>query len=538
MYKNSRFSIILPIVIACSIVAGVLLSSLIFKTTPGSSRSERILPRGAGNNKIDALMSLIDTRYVDKVDIDSMTEEVIPLFLENLDPHSVYIPAKDFAETNESLEGEFDGIGVVFNMSTDTVIVLNVITGGPSAKAGIQGGDRIVKVNDTIIAGVKMDQDKVMKRLRGPRGSKVNLSVQRVGIDELIPITVTRDKIPIKSITAAYMVKPNVGYIKFDQFARNSHTELMKAISDLKAQGMEKLILDIRGNGGGYLDQAIVISNEFLPDKQLIVYTKDRYGKENKQYSDGNGALSDINTVVLVDEGSASSSEIFAGALQDHDRATLIGRRTFGKGLVQEQIPFNDGSAVRLTIARYYTPSGRSIQKPYSDGKEEYYNELYTRYKHQEFFSADSIQFNDSLKYKTDSGKIVYGGGGIMPDIFVPVDTMSYTPYFNEVAGKNILYKFTIEYADKHRNELNKITSLKELDAFFRKDPDILDEFVQYAAKAGVKPNQAEINKSKDVMTTQIKAYVARNTQLEDNAFYYMLQDIDDTMKKALETVN
>ena len=483
-------------------------------------------------------MSLIDTRYVDKVDIDSMTEEVIPLFLEKLDPHSVYIPAKDFAETNESLEGEFDGIGVVFNMSTDTVIVLNVITGGPSAKAGIQGGDRIVKVNDTIIAGVKMDQNKVMKLLRGPRGSKVNLGVQRIGIDELIPITVTRDKIPIKSITAAYMVKPKIGYIKFDQFARNSHTELMEAISSLQSQGMEKLILDIRGNGGGYLDQAIIISNEFLPEKQLIVYTKDRYGKETKQYSDGNGALSNINTVVLVDEGSASSSEILAGALQDHDRATLIGRRTFGKGLVQEQIPFNDGSAVRLTIARYYTPSGRSIQKPYSKGNDEYYNELYTRYKHNEFFSADSIQFNDSLKYKTDSGRIVYGGGGIMPDIFVPVDTTSYTPYFNEVVGKNILYKFTIEYADKHRDELNKITTLQELDAFFQKDKDLLDEFVQYAAKAGVEPNQAEINKSKEVMVTQIKAYVGRNTPLEENAFYYLLQDIDDTMKKALETIN
>ena len=538
MYKNSKFAIILPIVVACSVILGVLISGTIIKPSPNSQGRRTVRYITSGGNKIDALMTFINTRYVDTVNMDSLTERVMPLLLEELDPHSVYIPAKDFGNANESLEGEFDGIGIVFNMTTDTVIVMNVITGGPSMKAGIMGGDRIIRIDDTTVAGVKMDQDAVVKRLRGPRGTKVNLGIQRVGIDELIPITVTRDKVPIKSITAAYMIEPGIGYINFKEFSRNSHAELMEAVSSLQQQGMRKLILDIRGNGGGYMDPAITISNEFLPDKKLIVYQKDRIGKEIRQYSDGRGRLTGLGLVLLIDEGSASSSEIFAGALQDHDRAILIGRRSFGKGLIQEQIPFGDGSAVRLTIARYYTPSGRSIQKPYSDGKEQYYNELFTRYEHNEFFTADSIQFKDTVKYYTDSGRVVHGGGGIMPDVFVPQDTVGWTvPYFRDAIGKNILYRYTIDYSDRHRAELNKIGSLKEMDDFFAKDPDILNGFVAFASRAGLAPDYKGIERSGKLLMAYIKAYIGRNTPLEDNAYYHALQPIDNVMQKALEEV-
>ena len=396
----------------------------------------------------------------------------------------------------------------------------------------------LITINDTVVAGVKMRQDEVMKRLRGPRGSKVKLGIQRVGVKDLVPITVTRGVIPIYCINAAYMIGPETGYIVFAQFSRNAHKELMDAVDRLKAQGMKKLILDIRSNPGGFLDQAIEIANEFLPARKMIVYTVERGGEQSRQYSNGKGRLQDIELAVLVDEGSASSSEILAGALQDNDRGTIIGRRTFGKGLVQEQIPFPDGSAVRLTIARYYTPSGRSIQKPYDKGSEDYNNDLMNRYEHNEMFSADSIHFADSLKYFTAGGRTVYGGGGIMPDRFVPADTTDITPYLREVTGRNILYRFTIEYADRHRNELNRITTLPELDAFFAKDPGLLSEFIRYAARAGVAPKPSQIERSKAIILSQIKAYVGRNTPLEDNAFYHALQGIDSTVQQALKEMS
>ncbi|MFQ9504165.1 MAG: S41 family peptidase [Alistipes indistinctus] len=436
MYKNNKFTLILPTVVAVSIAVGILLGGVVFKNTPPVPRRGNLVAPGSG--KLNMLLSLIENRYVDTVSMDSITEKTIPFILEELDPHSVYVPAKDMAQMNESLDGEFDGIGVMFNMATDTVIVLNVINSGPSSKVGVLGGDRIITINDTIVAGVKMRQDEVMKRLRGPRGSKVKLGIQRVGVKDLVPITVTRGVIPIYCINAAYMIGPETGYIVFAQFSRNAHKELMDAVDRLKAQGMKKLILDIRSNPGGFLDQAIEIANEFLPARKMIVYTVERGGEQSRQYSNGKGRLQDIELAVLVDEGSASSSEILAGALQDNDRGTIIGRRTFGKGLVQEQIPFPDGSAVRLTIARYYTPSGRSIQKPYDKGSEDYNNDLMNRYEHNEMFSADSIHFADSLKYFTAGGRTVYGGGGIMPDRFVPADTTDITPYLREVTGRNI----------------------------------------------------------------------------------------------------
>lgn len=539
MYKNSKFTVILPTVIACSIALGILLGGKVFRNNRTRNMPNQSLITG-NNNKIDMLLSLINTTYVDSVSIDSLIENAIPLIVDELDPHSSYLTKAEVLEANEIYDAQFDGIGVTFNMLTDTVIVLNVITGGPSADAGIQAGDRIITVNDSTIAGVKMPQNSVVKRLRGPRGSQVKLGIQRYGHKGLIPITVTRGAIPIKSILASYMIRPEIGYIRFEQFSGTSHSELIAAISSLKEQGMKKLILDIRGNGGGLLDQAIVIANEFLPVNNMIVYTQNREGQKDIQYSNGKGSFTDEELVVLIDENSASASEILAGALQDNDRGTIIGRRSFGKGLVQGQFPFPDGSALRLTIARYYTPVGRSIQKPYDKGRESYYNEVYDRYEHDEMFTADSIHFNDSLKFTTPGGKVVYGGGGIMPDIFVPIDTSDVTPYFRAVTDwdKNILYRFTLEFSDRNRARLNGINTLEELDRFFAEQPNLLNDFVAFASRSGVSPNAADIAKSKALILSQLKAYIGRNSPLEDNAFYHCIQQIDPVVDKALETLN
>lgn len=539
MYKNSKFTVILPTVIACSIALGILLGGKVFRNNRTRNMPNQSLVTG-NSNKIDMLLSLINTTYVDSVSIDSLIENTIPLIVDELDPHSSYLTKAEVLEANEIYDAQFDGIGVTFNMLTDTVIVLNVISGGPSADAGIQAGDRIITVNDSTIAGVKMPQNSVVKRLRGPRGSQVKLGIQRYGHKGLIPITVTRGAIPIKSILASYMIRPEIGYIRFEQFSGTSHSELIAAISSLKEQGMKKLILDIRGNGGGLLDQAIVIANEFLPVNNMIVYTQNREGQKDIQYSNGKGSFTDEELVVLIDENSASASEILAGALQDNDRGTIIGRRSFGKGLVQGQFPFPDGSALRLTIARYYTPVGRSIQKPYDKGRESYYNEVYDRYEHDEMFTADSIHFNDSLKFTTPGGKVVYGGGGIMPDIFVPIDTSDVTPYFRAVTDwdKNILYRFTLEFSDRNRARLNGINTVEELDRFFAEQPNLLNDFVAFASRSGVSPNAADIAKSKALILSQLKAYIGRNSPLEDNAFYHCIQQIDPVVDKALETLN
>mgnify|MGYP002517388187 CR=1 FL=1 len=373
------------------------------------------------NSKLNRAVNFIGSEYIEQLSSDSLAELAIPAIIKKLDPHSSYIPASEFKQIEEPLQGEFDGIGIVFNMATDTVIVLNVVPSGPSQKAGILAGDRIIKVNDTIIAGQKMPQRDVMKRLRGPRGTQVELSLKRQGIDEPVLVTVTRDAIPLNSVEATVMMTESVGFIRLSQFARTSHREIKSAIDTLRKQGMKSLILDLRGNSGGFLDQAILIANEFLERGKLIVYTEDRDKKQIRQHSDGRGGATDLEIAVLIDESSASSSEILAGALQDNDRGTIIGRRSFGKGLVQSQIPFNDGSAIRLTVARYYTPSGRSIQRPYTNGDDmAYHMDLIDRYNRNEFFSADSIRFADSLKFTTPKGKIVYGGGGIMPDITTP----------------------------------------------------------------------------------------------------------------------
>ena len=537
MYKNTKYTIVFPLILAAGIVLGVMLGQFVGRNRAESQIRTMVNKSNLHlNNKILQTCMLVEHQFVDSISMDSLSELVIPLMMKELDPHSVYIPAREMQEMNEPLEGEFDGIGVMFNAATDTVIVLNVIPNGPSAKAGVVAGDRIIKINDTIAAGVKMPQTEIMKRLRGRRGTEVKLSLKRLGIEDLVDIVVVRDVIPIKSIESAFMVDDKTGFVKLSQFARTSYQELMLALLKLRAQGMRNLIFDLRGNSGGYMDQAIVIANEFLPSGNLIVYTEDRNGEQMKQFSNGKGISTDLNLVVLIDEESASSSEILAGAVQDNDRGTIIGRRSFGKGLVQSQLPYKDGSALRLTIARYYTPTGRSIQKPYKNGEElDYQMDIVRRYNNNEFFSADSIHFADSLKFTTPKGKIVYGGGGIMPDVFVPLDTTHLSRYYMEVSGRNILYRYTIDYADKHRAALNKVQTLEQLDSLLDADKNLFNDFVRHAAQKGVKPNRADIAKSREVMEAQLRAYIGRNTVLEDDAFYHSIFPIDNVLISAMK---
>ena len=536
-YKNSKRAIIFPLLLAIGIVCGIMLGQFVGRNRAETQFMSLIKRSGLDmNNKIMQTCMLIENQFVDSISMDSLSELVIPMLIEKLDPHSDYIPARELQQLNEPLEGEFDGIGVVFNAATDTVVVLNVVPNGPSAKAGVVPGDRIIQVNDTLIAGVKMSQTDIMKRLRGPRGSEVKLSLQRRGIEGFVDIVVVRDAIPIHSLESAFMVNEDTGFVRLSQFARTSYTELMRALAELRGAGMTKLIFDLRGNSGGFLDQAILIANEFLPAGKLIVYTEDRNGRQMKQYSNGGGLVSDIAIVILMDEDSASSSEILAGAIQDNDRGMVIGRRSFGKGLVQNQVPYSDGSALRLTIARYYTPTGRSIQRPYVNGDElDYRMDIVRRYNNNEFFSADSIHFADSLKFTTPQGRTVYGGGGIMPDIFVPMDTTYISPYFIEVTGRNILYRYTMEYADKHREALNKVETLADLTALLDSDKNLFDDFVRYASRHGVKPSHRDFARSRKTMEAQLRAYIGRNTILEDDGFYYNIFSIDNVVQTALE---
>ena len=536
-YKNSKHTIIFPLVLAVGIVLGILLGQFVGRNKAETQLRTLISRTGLTSpNKLMQTCMLVENKFVDSISMDSLTELVIPLMMKELDPHSEYIPARDMQAMNESLEGEFDGIGVMFNAATDTVIVLSVIPNGPSAKAGIVAGDRIIEVNDTLVAGVKMPQNDIVKRLRGKRGTEVKLSLKRQGVDELVDINVVRDAIPIKSIESAFMISSNIGFVRLSQFARTSYIELMQALATLRSQGMTKLIFDLRGNSGGFLDQAIMIANEFLPQGNLIVYTEDRNGHQMKEYSDGEGSSTDLELVILIDEGSASSSEILAGAVQDNDRGTIVGRRSFGKGLVQSQLPYADGSALRLTVARYYTPTGRSIQKPYVNGDEQDYEmDMVRRYENNEFFSADSIHFADSLRFVTPKGKVVYGGGGIMPDVFIPLDTADMTKYYIEVTGRNILYRYTMQYADNHREALNKVQTMEELTALLDSDKNLFDDFVRYAATQGVRPNYRDIARSRKVMEAQLRAYIGRNTPLEDDGFYYNIFPIDNVVNRSIE---
>ncbi len=541
MYENSKKTVIIPLLIAASLLLGIGLGVMVGHPTkaevepaPAVEPQRTAIP---GSDKLSQTLGLVSAMYVDPISVDSLVEMAIPLLMEELDPHSVYIPAREMQQANEPIEGEFEGIGVVFNMGTDTIVVMNVVPKGPSDKVGIQSGDRIMTIDDSLVAGKKIPQDKIVKRLRGKRGTKVKLGISRSGTNEIIPFVVERDKIPLNSVEASFMLTDEIGFVRLSSFAKTSYGEMQKALGELSNKGMKKLIFDLRDNGGGLLDQAIYIGEMFLPKGKMIVYTVDRVGGRIEQYSRRDGAYSDLEIVVLINEASASASEILAGAIQDNDRGTVIGRRSFGKALVQRQIPYPDGSALRLTIARYYTPTGRSIQKPYDKGNKEYDMDLYNRFMHSELFNVDSIKLVDSLKYYTPAGKVVYGGGGIMPDIFVPLDTTTVTPYFREVSAKNILYRYTMEYTDRNRKKLSKATDVRALNALLDSDETLLDGFVKYAAKQGVKADQTQIEESKELLEAQIRAYIGRNATLDYSGYYSNIYVIDPTMLKALEVL-
>ncbi len=490
----------------------------------------------ANSDKMMQTILSIRNAYVDPISLDSIYEVAIPKLLAELDPHSEYIPAKSFQQVNESLEGEFDGIGIVFNAMTDTITVLNVIPQGPSDKAGVRAGDRVILIDGREVAGQKLAQDSMVRLMRGPRGSNVKLSVKRGGIDNLVDIDITRAPIELHSIETAFMLddEAKIGFIRLSQFSRTSHSEMRQAIDKLRGEGAKALIVDLRGNSGGFLDQAILIADEFLPAKRLIVYTEDRNGYQQREFSTGRGHSTDMALAVLVDETSASSSEILAGAMQDNDRGTIIGRRTFGKGLVQTQIPFADGSAIRLTVARYYTPTGRSIQKPYTPGDEmSYHMDIINRYVNNELFSADSIHFADSLKFTTPGGRTVYGGGGIMPDIFIPIDTVGMTKYYNDVWNSNVLYRYTLDFTDRHRADIDAVESLAQLDSLLSAH-NLLGDFTRYAERNGIPTNRAELATSRRIIEAQLRAYIGRNALDNESGFYYNIYPIDDAMQRAV----
>ncbi len=492
-----------------------------------------------GDSKINTLMTLLENEYVDNLPIDSITDELMVDILSKLDPHSVYIPAKDLENVNSELEGSFSGVGIQFNIQRDTLVVISVISGGPSERAGLLAGDRLVKVNDSLFVGKELvSNEKAMRKLRGKKGTEVKLSLKRSGTPELLDFTVERGDIPVHTVTVSYLIAPDVGFIGLNNnFGGKTYDEFIRAIAELKAQGAKKFIVDLRENSGGLMDVAVKMINEFLDKGELIVYSEGKAYPRAEAHANGVGTCIDNPLVVLIDEFSASASEIFAGAIQDNDRGTIVGRRSFGKGLVQSQIPFRDGSAVRLTVARYYTPSGRSIQKPYTFGKAtDYEMDILNRFQHGELDNLDSIQMNDTIKYQTAKGRVVYGGGGIMPDVFVPRDTIDTTPYFLTVSNYGHTYQFAFDYTDKHRAVLKSFKTWKEIESYLNKQ-NILNEFSAYATAKGVTMNQREFNISRNKIEQQINGYIIRNI-LGDNDFFQYRYKYDKTVHKAIEEVN
>jgi carboxyl-terminal processing protease len=528
-YNNPKRTVSLPIFLALSLVIGILIGIYL----PGKN----MVPANASirlkNDKLSSVLRIIEESYVDSVSRKDLEEAAIPAMLKKLDPHSIYIPAKDLKKANEPLQGNFEGIGISFNMLTDTILVMGTIPRGPSEKVGLLAGDKIIYVNDSLVAGKKISEEGVMGLLKGPRGTIVKLKILRRDHNDLLPFEITRDKIPIPSVDVAYMINYNTGFIKINSFAMTTFDEFMKGLRELKEKGMTKMILDLRLNSGGVMDAATQIANQFLKEGQLIVYTKGRAQPRNEFRATGKGEFESGDLVVLMDEWSASASEILAGAIQDNDRGTIIGRRSFGKGLVQEPIIFTDGSGMRLTIARYYTPTGRSIQKPYDKGVDKYYEDLNERYARGEFEVSDSIHFSDSLKFKTLNGRSVYGGGGIMPDRFVPADTIGISGYFLRVRNTALIYRFAIKYTDDNRNILKKFTEAGEMESYLDKQA-LLDQFVQFAANNGTKPDPTGLKTSGKIIHTQLKAYISRNI-LDNKGFYPILEEIDSTLKYAID---
>lgn len=523
--EQSKRSFIRTLLYGIVLVVGILL----LITTINRNRELQVK---SGNwDKLMLVLSQLDQNYVDSIDQDQITEKLIPHLLETLDPHSIYLPPQELQQADEVLDGNFDGIGIEFNVPNDTAIIVNVITGGPSQKAGLMSGDRIIKVNSEKVAGVKMNQDSLVKRLRGKSGTIVNVAVKRGSSGILVPFKIKRDKIPVNSIDVAYMMNSETGYIKLSKFSRTSHKEFVEAVESLLKEGMKNLVFDLRGNTGGYLDQALLLSNEFLKKGELIVYMEGLHRKREDFHADANGKCKDLPLKVLIDENSASSSEIFAGAIQDNDRGVIIGRRSFGKGLVQEPINFTDKSGLRLTVARFYTPSGRSIQKPYT---KDYVNDIAERFIRGEMMTADSIKVDSTLKFITPKGKVVYGGGGITPDYFVPLDTVGMNKYFIKISNLALAFKFSSNVADEYRAKLKNINNLQNLKLFYQ-EIALEEKFLSYLSANKMRPATDEWKQCRGVAMVQLEAYISRYTPMEDKAFYPIISEIDNVIEVALK---
>lgn len=497
--------------------------------------------RNSGMQKLLNAQYAISNFYVDTVNDDKLVEEAIKGMLESLDPHSTYTDAKETKELEEPLQGEFSGIGIQFNMKQDTLYVIQTIVGGPSEKVGIMAGDRIITVNDTTIAGVKMKNNDIMKRLRGKKGTKVTVQVKRGKNPELITFRITRDNIPLYSVDATYMIDNKTGYILISRFGAKTHEEMMEAIKKLEQQGMTQLIIDLGNNGGGYLNAAIDMCNEFLQRRQLIVYTEGNAAPRQEASADGFGGYKDLKMVVLVDQFSASASEIFSGAMQDWDRAVIVGRRTYGKGLVQRPFRFDDGSMMRLTVARYYTPSGRCIQKPYTKGdKKQYEEDLVDRSKDGEYFHLDSIQFNDSLSYKTlKNGRTIYGGGGIMPDVFVPLDTTENSKYYRDLMAKGIINQYAVDYVDKNRAQIKKgYKDVYDFDKRFSLTDADMKKFIAMGEKDSVKYDDKDYKTSENLLKTVLKGLIARDVFADPGAYTIVINHRNKDVQEALRVIN
>ena len=520
----------IPLIIAISVVTGILIGT--FYTRHFTGNKLGII--NGSSNKLNALLRIVDDQYVDTVNMSDLVEKAMPQILAELDPHSTYIPAQRLEEVNSELEGSFSGIGIQFSIQEDTIHVNSVIAGGPSEKVGLMAGDRIVEVDDSLFVGKQVTNEKAMKKLKGPKGTEVKLGIKRATEKELLSFTIVRGDIPQNTIDAAYMLDEDFGYIQISKFGRTSYVELLNAIAQLNHQKCKGFIIDLRGNTGGYMEAATRMVNEFLPEGKLIVYTQGRKYSRMEEYANGTGSCQKTPLVVLVDEGSASASEIFAGAIQDNDRGIIVGRRSFGKGLVQQPIDFSDGSAIRLTIARYYTPSGRCIQRPYESGKDSKYEmDWVNRYEHGEFFSKDSIKLNEEQRFSTSLGRPVYGGGGIMPDVFVPQDTTGISSYLIEVGNKGLIRQFCFQYTDRHRSRMQTYDNEADLLKYLRQQ-NIMEQFIRFADSKGVKRRNLLIQRSHKLLEQNLYGSIIYN-MLGTEPYIRYANGNDITVKTALD---
>ena len=534
--QPSKQNVFLPIILSIVLIIGIWLGYfLTLKFSNGTNSQQN--KHSSSNEKINSLLEYIEYQYVDTINKSELVEKTVTAMLQSLDPHSSYIAAAEFETTNESLEGNFDGIGVEFNIIKDTIRVINPIEGGPSEKIGIKAGDKLIKVEGKNMTGPKITNKEVFEKLRGISGTAVNVTILRNGIKKPLNFKIIRDAIPLYSLDAAYIVKPKIGYMKISKFAATTYEEYIKAFNDLNKLGMKKLILDLRGNPGGYLNAAVDISDEFLVNGLQIVYTQGKANPKKTYKATEKGSFEKNELVILIDEGSASASEIVAGAIQDNDRGLIIGRRSFGKGLVQDQLQLPDGSAIRLTVARYYTPTGRCIQKPYTDDKSIYYNEEYDRYKNGELLNADSIKLDKTKKYRTPEGKIVYGGGGIMPDIFVPIDTSKTNSFLNKVFYVGAINTFAFEYSDKHRNELKEYKTAENYIDKFEITEQILNEFYLHCEYQKLFIEKIDKLKTDIALKPYLKAFIGRDAFNKD-AYYPIINKNDKCINKAIEELS